>query len=260
MVVYQGGKTRLGRRIHDVIVEIESDIYGDEKMVYFEPFVGMAGVLTHFGKDKNRPKIYACDANKDIILMWKALQKGWIPPLECTQDHYDKLKASTKHSAERGFIGTVASWGGIFFHAYRLKYKCNRNYLQEGSNGLMKILPTIRDVKFYKADTYNSFTPEDLLIYADPPYKGNMLGDSSSLFQKFDHENFWNTMREWSESNLVIISESSAPEDFICIWSATGSISSGKGRKVVEFHDNLYIHESLYTLISKTTRNSIKSI
>lgn len=49
----------------------------------------------------------------------------------------------------------------------------------------------------------------------DPPYAnttGYTLGD-------FDHEAFWDYMRELSKTHKVFISEQTAPNDFECIWS-----------------------------------------
>ena len=64
MTTYQGGKKRLGKRISYVIKLVENDLY-NERLDYFEPFVGMSGVIRHFS-DENR-KLYANDINKDII-------------------------------------------------------------------------------------------------------------------------------------------------------------------------------------------------
>jgi hypothetical protein len=119
----------------------------------------MAGVLQYFGKDRDRD-VVASDINKDIILMWKAVQKGWKPPLKCSKKCYDDLKKSNTYSAKRGFIGSAASWAGIFFHAYRLSYKTNRNYLQEAYNGIIKIRPYIKSVHFLKAEDYSNFSPK----------------------------------------------------------------------------------------------------
>ena len=108
MTTYQGGKKRLGKRISTVIKLIETDLY-DKELDYFEPFVGMAGVIRHFSLDNRQ--LFASDINKDIIMMWKSVQTGWKPPLVCTLSEYNKLKNSNRHSAKRGFIGSVASWG-----------------------------------------------------------------------------------------------------------------------------------------------------
>lgn len=255
MTTYQGGKKRLGKRISHIIKLVENDLY-NEKLDYFEPFVGMAGVIRHFSNE-NR-KLYANDINKDIILMWKAIQKGWKPPLTCTEEEYEKLKLSKKHSANRGFIGTVASWGGIFFHYYRLNYNKNKDYIREGYNGIMKIKPYIIDVNFIDSESFDTFKPEGFVVYCDPPYKGNKLGTSSSYFQTFDHEHFWNIMREWSKNNLVIISESTAPKDFKKLWSANSTASNTSGSK--KYKDNLYIHVSSYNNIHKNTLQNIRNI
>jgi site-specific DNA-adenine methylase len=49
---YQGGKQKLGKKIHDIISLIEADILNDEnkKLDYFEPFVGFCGVIKHFNE------------------------------------------------------------------------------------------------------------------------------------------------------------------------------------------------------------------
>ena len=90
---YQGGKQKLGKKIHDVISLIETDVLQDEnkKLDYFEPFVGFCGVIKHFNDSR---KCTANDINEDIIKMWKSLQNGWKPPTHCNKDEYEKLKKS----------------------------------------------------------------------------------------------------------------------------------------------------------------------
>lgn len=259
MVVYQGGKSRIGKRIAKVISHIESALY-QEKLPYFEPFVGMAGVLRHFACDSDR-ETYACDANEDIILMWQALQKDWIPPVSCDKEEYERLKQSKIHSPERGFIGSVASWGGIFFHACRLHLEKNgRNFIREGHDGILEINKQVVNTVFMDACCYSEFEPEGYTIYADPPYQGNKLGTSRCLFQTFDHDKFWKIMRLWSKKNLVVISETSAPSDFIKIWSTESSVMSG--RKAKRYPDNLYVFSDTYELLTKypSIRKHIENI
>lgn len=78
---------------------------------------------------------------------------------------------------------------------------------------LLKQLPLIRDVSF-KCGNYTEWTPHDMLVYCDPPYAGTT---TYGAFDGFDTDLFWNTMRKWSETNTVIVSEYEAPEDFCCI-------------------------------------------
>lgn len=255
MTTYQGGKKRIGKKIFNVISLIDGYFNKDVKLPYFEPFVGMASVIKHFGV-KNDRELYACDSNIDIIIMWKEIQKGWKPPLKCTKAKYEKLKHTKTHSAERGFIGSAASWAGIFFHAYRLNYTRSRDFMREGYNGVMNTKKDIMNVKFLNPSSYDTFKPTNFVVYCDPPYLGNNLGNSKSVFQSFDHKKFWETMRTWSKNNLVIISETSAPEDFKIIWSAVSSVKIKDSTK--KYNDNLYVHKSIYENMSKRLLNEIK--
>jgi len=260
MPVYQGGKSRLGRRIHDVIVCIEDSLYDEdvELVDYFEPFVGMGGVMKHFGKDNDR-NLYACDYNTDMIIMWRELQNGWIPPKKCSRAIYEKLKIS-KPSADRAFIGTVASWGGIWFQAYRLDCQPpGKDFIGEGYRGIMKIKDDMQYVNFLDPTSYESFSPSGITIYCDPPYLGNNLGDKKSLFQQFDHDKFWDIMRKWSVNNIVVISESIAPKDFKAIWKADSYVALNK-QSTRKYKDNLYVHESIFSIIDNSTKNEIKHI
>jgi site-specific DNA-adenine methylase len=240
---YQGGKARLGKRIHQKLLELERQIYGkDSTLDYFEPFVGMCGVMKHFGREKGDRKLTACDYNTDVILMLQALQKGWLPPTTCSEEIFLEMKSSTEHSPERGFIGTQLSWSGIFFKDYRGKYtKGKFDILAQGTRCVMKIKDDILGVDFEDARSYESFSPKGKLIYCDPPYKGNHLGMKGSLFQTFDHATFWETMRLWSKDNLVVISESSAPDDFEKIQCFESSVNVSRG-KIKIYQEFLYVH------------------
>jgi site-specific DNA-adenine methylase len=262
MTSYQGGKKRIGKRIYRVISEIEKILSPDKKLPYFEPFVGMGGVLRHFAREPDR-KTTACDANIDLILMWKALQKGWKPPTNTTREEYERLKYSKEHSPERAFIGIVASFGNNFFGAYRLDYsdrKYKRKFMKEGYNGLMNILPEIQSTRFLNARSYDRFQPVGKLIYCDPPYVGNKL--SSNYFQEFEHEKFWETMREWSKYNIVIISESIAPVDFKKIWCTESFLTTGGIKKFNTKHykDCLFIHKNWENIFSKADKKNLSLI
>lgn len=47
----------------------------------------------------------------------------------------------------------------------------------------------------------------------DPPYQ-----DGIGYSQGFNHDEFWQWVREQSKDNTVIVSEYSAPSDMTCIW------------------------------------------
>jgi DNA adenine methylase len=254
MTAYQGGKGRLGERIYNVIKLVENDIVKDNILPYFEPFVGMGGVMRHFANENDR-ELYASDLNKDLILMWKALQKGWKPPLSCSLKEYNRLKDSPS-SAKRAFIGIVASYGTVFFNGYRLNYTDKKDYLREGYNSLMKVVPMMKNVDFMKSTSYDEWDPKGYLIYCDPPYINNKL--KSKYFQKFDHNYFWDVMRKWSKNNIVIISETMAPNDFKEIWCAKSNCNTRYKNK--EYKDCLFVHNDIYNKLNPKLKKYLKSL
>jgi len=265
MSVYQGGKKRIGKRIYKAISALEEELSppGGE-LSYFEPFCGMCGVLRHFAREGRSVK--ACDANKDLILLLKEVQKNGVRnlPKKCSEKEWEKYK-SKESSAKRGFIGISASWGGIFFQGYRLDYTSKRDYLKEARNGLEKLGKDIegfargsKDVAFLSSRSYDRFSPKNKLVYCDPPYKGNQLGGEKGFFKSFDHVRFWEKMRAWSKNNIVVISESTAPRDFKKIWTTESFVNNSDRYKTKKYPDNLYIHESLYKKLSAKAKREIK--
>jgi len=212
MTAYQGGKKRLGKRISDVIKQVEIDGC-KENLDYIEPFCGMCGVLVHMVDGKR--KIEASDINKSLISMWKAVQDGWLPEdKEISKDEFYELKNGVD-CKEKAFYCTIQSFCSEYLGDYR-KSTENRNYVKIGINNLLKVKDKIKNVKFKNIE-YTKHKPKNKLIYCDPPYINHNYS-RNPFFKKFDYLLFWNTMREWSKDNIVIISEREAPDDFKCIW------------------------------------------
>jgi DNA adenine methylase len=237
MAKYQGGKQRIGSTIHQIILDLEEKS-GRKDLLYFEPFVGMCGVMIHFANDilekKSERKLYGNDLNPDVIKMWEALQNDWIPPKNCSEEEFNSLKKSLIHSPERGFIGTACSFGGAFFSGFRGKYQnSNINDAKSTSNKLVKMKPAIKNINFSNKSYEDVFkNPIDMIIYCDPPYKQSLGKMCNKYLREFDSEKFWNIMREWSKNNIVIISEEQAPDDFISIWSKKTNSSIKKKSRV----------------------------
>jgi DNA adenine methylase len=220
MCSYHGGKQRIG-------LDLAKNIYlssTDMKIIegYCEPFCGMLGVYRHIPKFfKKQNLIYkAGDINKSVIEMWKATQNGWIPPLNCTQQEYDILRGNGVSSALKGFIGHQHSFGGQYFKGYNKKYDKSKN----ASASLKRINQISTDLKMvnFFSGKYTQFSDlENYIIYCDPPYRNATCEyrDERGSSIKFDNNLFWNWVRVMSKKNLVIVSEYSAPEDFIPIFS-----------------------------------------
>lgn len=77
------------------------------------------------------------------------------------------------------------------------------------------------------------------VVYCDPPYQGT----SAAYNKGFDNYKFWEWVR--TRNYPVYVSEYSAPEDFVSVWSkkkmrmAAGGKSGYKGNEATE---HLYIH------------------
>ena len=265
---YQGGKQKIGKRIYEVLDIIEEYFEEDTRLDYLEPFVGFCGVMKHFA-DEGKRKLTGCDANKDIIAMWKATQRGWKPPITCTKKRYEELKNSKRTSAERGFIGVACSYSGIFFVGYRGTQTFRNGDNHSGSStksrtvssaemtarSVNKIAKIVNNVKF-KSCNYQDISPKNMLIYCDPPYASNDYQQSS--FFDFDSDKFWKIMRKWSEDNIVVVSEYKAPKDFKMIWqSKTNVIHNGKKNIKTE---KLFVYNDLYENMDAQLKRDIKKI
>lgn len=196
---YLGGKSRIANKIGTYLESVR------EGREYLEPFVGAAWVLQEMSGKRT-----ASDSNSALITMWKALQEGWVPPENITENMYASYKeAQNPTDPLTAFIGIGCSFGGKWFGGYARS--AERNYCTNARNSLLRQLPKIKDVLFKDRD-YRNWIPYNCLVYCDPPYQG-----TTGYKDKFDHEVFWSTMREWSKNNTVIISEYKAPEDFECV-------------------------------------------
>jgi site-specific DNA-adenine methylase len=216
---YLGGKHNIGKEIAAFMVKkCEGKCDPVDVKGYLEPFCGSLGVFKQM-TDKGYKKYIASDIQPDLIEMWKELQDDKLKfPKEINEKKWFKLRDSKKPSALRAVAGFGMSFGGEFFQGYAQKYAgtSGRDFYGEVKRSLNKIKPKIdySNVKFYNK-SYKKWNPTNMLIYCDPPYK-DTVGYSAT--EGFNHDEFWDTMREWSKNNYVFISEEAAPKDFKCVW------------------------------------------
>jgi len=239
MTAYYGGKNRLGNKIASIIKELEILMTNDDDHTYWEPFSGMCGVMRHI---TNSDRV-GSDINGDVISMWQAVQNGWIPPTNCTEKQFEIIKKSKSPSPLRGFIGHACSWRGQFFKSFAGKYK-NNNFAMTGSNSVLKVLDKVQTVEFLHG-SYENFDPKYCVIYCDPPYSSDNSG-IAGYFKDFDHHNFWEVIRKWCRYNLVIISETDAPSDFVCIWKQNQNVNKNHS-----YEEKLFIHQNQQNYCTK---------
>lgn len=157
MIKYSGGKQRIGKDIATRVQEIERDM-GLENCPYYEPMVGVGGIMMHMNTDllddrhrhddeysedddslealrrysrsfsrshdsRNRNdgerERLGSDANESVVMFVDAAaNKGWLPPRNMTESEWNKLKHSGKPSALAGFAGCALSFGGNYMAGF----------------------------------------------------------------------------------------------------------------------------------------------
>lgn len=229
MTAYHGGKYKTGEHIAEFIVDYVEKIQkktGLKIKGYCEPFCGMLGVYRHIPalfeeRGYDDLEYLAGDANESVILMWKAVQKGWKPPKTCSERTYNKLRYDPNPSAEKGYCCHQFSFGGIFCGGYACKYGRSTDATIT-SNRVIDIADELYDVKFYSGP-YDMFSNlKGYIIYCDPPYADTRCHYKKSngiSLNQFDSVNFWKWAEQMSQFNIVFVSEYKAPKTFKNILS-----------------------------------------
>lgn len=247
---YMGSKYGIGKTISEFI---SSMCPPDTVDGYLEPFCGSLGVFQHM-TNKGYKKIIASDVQPDLIELWKTIQSNKLKlPANISEKEYNKIKLYKSPNAMKAIAGFGLSFGGKYFAGYAQKWAGNseRNYLQELKNGLEKLKPLIsaKNIKFYNR-SYNYYSPKNMLIYCDPPYKNTQNYASTD---NFDHEEFWNTMRKWAKNNCVFVSEETAPKDFKSVWSK-------KKYRSLDSKSSFYVTEHLFMYKGSLNKNKTKRL
>lgn len=84
--------------------------------------------------------------------------------------------------------------------------------------------------------------PHNALIYCDSPYK---FTKPYAINPKFDHEEYYNWLREKSKTNPIFISEQTMPEDFKSIWYKEAKRTNG-------LDNNFKAYENLYFIDNRS--------
>jgi len=210
---YMGSKRKIAAEILPII------LYGRKQGQYYvEPFAGGLNTLIQV-KDLR----IGADINDCLIEFYKAVCKGWLPPIRIEKEEYYAIKDNPGlNKPLTGWAGIFCSYGAKWFGGFISDYQENKrlksgrlpNHQDESYNSLLKQRALFKDVDFRVSSYENLEIPPNSIIYCDPPYRG-----TTGYKDKFDHDAFWQWCRDKSaEGHAVYISEYSAPEDFICVW------------------------------------------
>lgn len=156
-------------------------------------------------------QVHASDNHEDLMLMWQAVAVGdtsvWR---DVTLDEYQALKIAPAASARRGFVGFGASFGGGWYAGFGRRSLCGVQPWQESQHFIERIRRFVHKISWRWRD-YTEI-PDDVLVYADPPYKGTKPYKGAPAF---DHDAFW----QWVRRRLgpTFVSELTCPYDDIAI-------------------------------------------
>lgn len=230
MTSYHGGKQRIGKDIAETIYMVSTIIedYSSFKIKgYCEPFCGMLGVYQHiphlFEGHKPKLKYKAGDINESVIKMWKATQKGWVPPTrKYSKKEFLSLAGNGDSSAEKGYVGHFYGYMGKYFKPFENRSTKTRR--QNTPQKIVDIAAKLDNVQF----THGSYTQfsqlKGYIIYCDPPYQiQHYYYDQENNKLSFDHDKFWNWCRMMSRNNIVFVSEYNAPDYFQLVWKHENS-------------------------------------
>jgi DNA adenine methylase len=203
---YMGGKSRIAKRIVDELRK-----YYVDGMTYIEPFVGGANVVAHVDFTDKR---IAGDIDPRLIRMWEAVSNGWTPPLSLDEETYKRLKLEQPDDPITGFAKYGCSFGGKAWGGYARDKSGKRDLCNEDARRIISQQKGLVGSKWYAGLYTDAPVTSNCLVYCDPPYAG-----TTDYKTNFDHEAFWNVIREWSKDNVVLVSEYNAPDDFEAVWT-----------------------------------------
>lgn len=179
--------------------------------------------------------------------MLKAVQNGYELPNEITKDQYSYIREHKDEDiALSGFVGFACSFGGKWFGGYG--WSKNRNHCAESKRTLLKRMNQLHNAKFICNDYKKVIIPNNAIIYADPPYNNTTEFDGNY----FDTEAFWEYARNISKTNLIFISEQTAPDDFVPIWEkqVTRTLDRNKDNQF-KATEKLFVHNNWVDYMQK---------
>jgi DNA adenine methylase len=222
---YFGGKFRIRRQIAELINSYNP-------VLYLEPFCGSAWVAELVEAQLR----VCCDLNSDLVAMWQAVQYGWEPPGEITQEQYYEIKAMPSPNPLKAFAGFGCSFAGKYFGGYARGHgadaKTAKSQLNKRMYAKTEKSQGLKDVHFNCVDYEAAITLYDPdIVYCDPPYKGTTKFYG---LPEFDHSRFWDVMYEESYKRVVLISEYEAPKEFEAVLSipTKTEIRSSAGERI----------------------------
>jgi len=165
--------------------------------------------------------VIANDIHFELIEMYKAVKKGWIPPQNISLEEYKQWKTNTKKNEAhiKGFVGFGCSYGGKYFDGFARAGASSkpRNYCLESRNNIIKQAPKLSNIKFYNLSYEQVKVPNNSIIYCDIPYENTKKYVKT---KRFEHDKFFRWAIDMSlKKHIVFISEQKELDNrFLCVF------------------------------------------
>jgi DNA adenine methylase len=202
-VRYLGGKTRIAKQI-----AAEVDRVRRPGQLVWDAFCG--GLSVSRALLKNGP-VLSTDACAPLIALYRAVQNGWQPPTEVSEETWRAARALPDSDPMKAFCGFGCSFGGRYFQGFARG--AGRNWADECRRGLLRDVPGLCFGRLdFLQQTPHSF---DGVLYLDPPYEGTK---TYAGLPAFNSQVLWDRAREWAEFCPVFVSEYQGPPEFsVCL-------------------------------------------
>lgn len=239
-MVYMGSKRRYAK---DIVPIIQEYIDKNKITTFVDCFCGGGNLVDKIHCDT----LIANDLSPTLIALHEIAQTDFNSiPTDGNREYWDtaytewkKMKKQMDNNEEINvnmplyMIGAI-EWYGSFanggFPRGYAKPSAGRNYYQEAyrnhkkqaeSENYKKIIFRQGDYR----DLVSNIPLNNAIFYCDSPYKGTKPYAISS---KFNHEEYYDWLRETSKQVPIFISEQVLPPDFISIWEKDAKRTCGK--------------------------------
>jgi DNA adenine methylase len=247
-MVYMGSKRRYAKYIVPIIQKYIKD---NNIEMFVDCFCGGANLIDKI--DCNY--LIANDLSPSLIALHQQAQKDFsVIPTDGNREYWDKAYAEWKKVKgewdehhiipdtemplyEIGAIEWYSSFANGGFPRGYAKNAHGRNYYQEAyrNHKAQAAADNYKKINFIQGDyrvllfklpskgEYGALdTPT--LFYCDSPYKGTK---PYAINPKFNHEEYYNWLRETSKKVPIFISEQEMPDDFTIVWEKEAKRTAG---------------------------------
>jgi DNA adenine methylase len=214
---YLGGKTRIAKQLAALI-----DSVREPGQWVWDPFCG--GLSMSVALSEKGP-VWSTDINPALISLYRAVQNGWQPPNEVSEETWRAAKFLPDSNPLKAFCGFGCSFGGKYFGGYA-RSSDRANYAATSKRVVER---DCAEALVFSCLNFCDVEPRPLeaLLYLDPPYKGTT---GYAAARAFDSALFFAQALRWAAFTHVFISEYACPVG-VCVWETqkAKSVAGGNG-------------------------------